>query len=101
MSFKAFRVVVVTVLGLFTLVPFYVMVTTALKPLGDVQGDFHWWPSHVTFKPFVDIWTTVPLARYFENSLIVCVLSTVFSVIIAIFAAYAISRFRFHGRSTF
>jgi len=100
-SFRIFRWVIVVFLAVFTAVPFYVMVTTALKPLGDVQGDFRWWPSHVTFKPFVDIWTTVPLARYFENSLIVCVLSTVFSVIIAIFAAYAISRFRFHGRSTF
>jgi multiple sugar transport system permease protein len=100
-SFRIFRWVVVGFLTIFTAVPFYVMVTTALKPLGDVQGDFRWWPSNVTFKPFIDIWTTVPLARYFMNSLIVCVLSTVFSVILAIFAAYAISRFRFHGRSAF
>jgi multiple sugar transport system permease protein len=89
------------VLAVFTLVPFYVMVSSSLKPLGDVQGDFQWWPSHLTFRPYVDIWTTIPLARYFANSLIVCVTSTVFSVIIAIFAAYAVSRHRFHGRSVF
>src|SRR3954447_23068497 len=77
------------------------MLTTAVKPLGDVQGDFTWWPTHATLRPFVDIWSTVPLARYFTNSLIVCVLSTVFSVVIAIFAAYAVSRHRFHGRSAF
>jgi multiple sugar transport system permease protein len=100
-SFRIFRYVTVAVLSIFTLVPFYVMITSALKPLGDVQGDFQWWPSHLTFRPFIDIWTTVPLARYFTNSLIVCVLSTVFSVIIAIFAAYAVSRYRFHGRSVF
>jgi multiple sugar transport system permease protein len=100
-SFKAFRVVVVVVLGLFTLVPLYVMLTSALKPLGDVQGDFHWWPTHVTFSPFVDIWHTVPLARYFLNSVIVCVIATVFSVVIAIFAAYAVSRYLFPGRRIF
>jgi multiple sugar transport system permease protein len=100
-SFRIFRYVVVTVLGIFTVVPFYVMVTTAVKPLGDVQGEFHWWPTHMTLRPFIDIWSTVPLARYFLNSLLVCVLSTVFSVIIAIFAAYAVSRYRFRGRSAF
>ena len=100
-SFRVFRVVVVAVLGLFTFVPLYVMVTSALKPLGDVQGDFRWWPTHPTLRPFVDIWSTVPLARYFVNSLIVCVVSTAFSVLIAIFAAYAVSRYRFVGRRVF
>jgi multiple sugar transport system permease protein len=100
-SFRAFRVVVVVGLGLFTFVPLYVMVTSALKPLGDVQGDFRWWPTHPTLRPFVDIWSTVPLARYFVNSLIVCVVSTAFSVLIAIFAAYAVSRYRFVGRRVF
>jgi len=100
-SFRVFRWVVVTVLAVFTIVPFYVMVTTAVKPLGEVQGDFHWWPSHATLRPFVDIWSTIPLARYFANSLVVCVLSTMFSVFIAIFAAYAVSRHRFRGRGVF
>ena len=100
-SFRIFRWVVVTVLTVFTAVPFYVMLTSAIKPLGDVQGEFRWWPSHPTLRPFVDIWTTVPLARYFLNSLLVCVLSTVFSVVIAIFAAYAVSRYRFRGRRVF
>jgi multiple sugar transport system permease protein len=100
-SFRIFRYIVVTVLVIFTAVPFYVMITSAVKPLGDVQGDFRWWPSHATLRPFVDIWSTVPLAKYFFNSLFVCVIATLFSVIIAIFAAYAISRHRFRGRTTF
>jgi multiple sugar transport system permease protein len=96
-----FRVVVVVVLGLFTLVPLYVMVTSSLKPLGDVQGDFTWWPAHPTISPFIDMWSTVPLGRYFMNSLVVSLVSTAFSVLIAIFAAYAVSRYRFFGRRTF
>jgi multiple sugar transport system permease protein len=100
-SFRIFRVVVVVVLGLFTLIPLYVMLTSSIKPLGDVQGDFTWWPAHPTLSPFVDMWSTVPLAKYFVNSLVVSVVATAFSVLIAIFAAYAVSRYRFFGRRTF
>ncbi|MDP9842318.1 carbohydrate ABC transporter permease [Streptosporangium lutulentum] len=88
-------------LGLFTLTPIYVMVTSAIKPLSDVQGDFHWIPTTISLRPFVDIWQTIPLARYFGNSLIVASIASVASVTVAIFAAYAISRFRFPGRRIF
>lgn len=100
-SFRAFRWVTIVILGLFTAIPLYVMVSSALKPLGEVQGTFHWWPSAPTLSPFLDIWKTVPLGRYFANSLVVCSISTVFSVLVAIFAAYAISRYRFFGRRVF
>ncbi|MEV7808130.1 carbohydrate ABC transporter permease [Microbispora sp. NPDC088329] len=88
-------------LGLFTLTPLYVMLTSAIKPLRDVQGDFHWIPTTITLRPFADMWRTVPLARYFANSLIVASVAALVSVLIAIFAAYAISRFRFPGRRIF
>lgn len=98
---KIFRVVVLTVLSVFTAIPVYVMITSAVKPLGDVQGAFSWWPSTITFQPFIDMWTTVPLANYFLNSVIVASTATILSVIIAIFAAFAVSRYRFRGRSAF
>lgn len=100
-SFRIVRWVVLVPLTIFTVVPLYVMITSALKPLKDVQGAFQWWPEHLTFQPFIDIWTTVPLAHYFLNSLIVSVSATIFSVIIAIFASYALSRYTFRGRGAF
>jgi multiple sugar transport system permease protein len=95
------RRIVLSLLALFTLAPIYVMVTSALKPLRDVQGEFRWWPSTFSLRPFVDIWHTVPLAQYFTNSLIVSGAATVCSVTVAIFAAYAVSRYRFRGRRLF
>jgi multiple sugar transport system permease protein len=95
------RAVVLTLLALFTLLPVYVMVTSSLKPLQDVQSLFRWIPSRVTVRPFVDIWHTVPLAHYFWNSLVVSSAATACSVVIAIFAAYAVSRYRFAGRRPF
>ncbi|HET8879994.1 MAG TPA: carbohydrate ABC transporter permease [Arthrobacter sp.] len=98
---KVFRLIVVALLTVFTVVPVYVMITSAMKPLSDVQGEFTWWPTAVTFAPFIDMWKTVPLASYFVNSVIVAGAATILSLIIAVFAAYAISRYRFLGRSVF
>jgi multiple sugar transport system permease protein len=100
-SFKVIRVVGLTLLTLFTLAPLYVMIVSGLKPLSDVQGAFSWIPSHVTVQPFVDIWHTIPLARYFTNSVIVSLSAAAFSVLIAIFASYAVSRWDFRGKRLF
>lgn len=100
-GFRVFRALTVTVLGVFSVVPLYIMVSTSVKPLADVANDFTWLPSTITFRPYVDMWTTVPLAHYFVNSLVVSTVSTGLSVIIAVFAGYAVSRFRFPGRSLF
>jgi multiple sugar transport system permease protein len=98
---KSFKIITLIVLTLFTVVPLYVMITTAIKPLGDVQDNFTWIPTTITFQPFIDMWSTVPLGRYFINSLVVCTVATVFSLIIATFAAYGVSRWNFKGKSTF
>ena len=86
---------------LLTLFPLYVIVTSSLKPLQDVQAAFHWIPSRITFSPYGDIWHTVPLGRYFLNSVIISGAATIVSIVIATLAAYSISRFRFAGRSAF
>ena len=89
------------ILSFVTIFPLYTVVVSSLKPLGDVRGEFHWIPTTLTLQPYVDIWKTIPLAHYFVNSLIVAVSATVCSVTLAIFAAYAISRYLFRGRTLF
>ncbi|MFB9165214.1 carbohydrate ABC transporter permease [Arthrobacter psychrochitiniphilus] len=98
---KVFRVITITALSIFTIIPIYVMVISGLKPLKDVQGAFTWWPETLTIQPYIDMWKTVPLANYFMNSVIVSVAATLLSLVIAIFAAYAVSRYTFRGRSLF
>jgi multiple sugar transport system permease protein len=100
-SFVWTRRIVLTLLTVFTLTPVYVMLSSSLKPLQDVQGVFHWIPSGLTVRPYIDIWHTIPLASYFLNSVIVSVTATVCSVVVAVFAAYAVSRYRFPGRRLF
>ncbi|MFC7303123.1 carbohydrate ABC transporter permease [Streptomyces monticola] len=100
-SFVWTRRIVLTLLAAFALLPVYVMLSTSLKPLEDVSGRFRWLPSELTLRPYIDIWDTVPLARYFLNSLIVAGAATVCSVVVAVFAAYAVSRYRFRGKRVF
>ncbi len=100
-SFLWTRRVFLTLLTGFVLLPVYVMVSSSLKPLEDVTGAFRWLPTGLTIRPYIDIWSTVPLAKYFVNSLIVAGVATVCSVVIAVFAAYAVSRYEFRGKRIF
>ncbi|QIP88308.1 carbohydrate ABC transporter permease [Streptomyces sp. Tu 2975] len=100
-SFVWSRRIFLTLLTGFVLLPVYVMVSSSLKPLEDVSSEFRWMPSGLTIRPYFDIWETVPLAKYFVNSLVVAGAATVCSVVIAIFAAYAVSRYRFRGKRLF
>ncbi|MFB4426914.1 carbohydrate ABC transporter permease [Streptomyces sp. QL37] len=100
-SFLWARRVFLTLLTVFVVLPVFVMITSSLKPLEDVTGKFQWIPSGLTVSPYFDIWDTVPLADYFMNSLIVAGAATVCSVVIAVFAAYAVSRYNFRGKRVF
>ena len=99
--FRWTRRVGLTLLAAFALLPVYVMMSSSLKSLADVQGTFAWFPAHLTAQPFVDMWHTIPLGRYFVNSLVVSTVASVGSVAIALLAAYSISRYRFVGRRPF
>ncbi|MBD8585070.1 carbohydrate ABC transporter permease [Frigoribacterium sp. ACAM 257] len=100
-GFKIFRFFGLAFLSLVVIVPLYVVLTTSIKPLADVQGLFTWIPSRVTLEPYVQIWQTVPLASYFKNSLIVTISATILSVAMAVLAAYALARLRFKGQRSF
>ncbi|MGP5608340.1 carbohydrate ABC transporter permease [Arthrobacter rhombi] len=100
-GFRILRTFGLLGLSAIVILPLYVVLITSVKRLEDVRGLFTWWPSTITLQPYLDIWTTVPLADYFVNSLIVTVSATFFSVVLAIMAAYAISRFEFKGARTF
>ncbi|MGW1048484.1 carbohydrate ABC transporter permease [Streptomyces sp. NPDC001118] len=79
--------------------PVYWMFATAFKPTNDIISESPvWFPTSVTlghFKKAIDadhFWTLV------ANSVTVTVLSVVFSLVIALFAAFALARMRFKGR---
>ncbi|QUX28700.1 carbohydrate ABC transporter permease [Nocardiopsis akebiae] len=100
-GFRWFRRIVLTFLTVFTVLPLYVLVVTSVKPLENVRGMFTWLPDRVTLQPYADMWTTIPLARYLTNSLIVTTTATALALVVAVLAAYPLSRLRFRGRRLF
>ncbi|MGW0878272.1 carbohydrate ABC transporter permease [Streptomyces sp. NPDC002671] len=82
--------------------PVYWMFATAFKPTGDIISENPvWFPTDVTlshFKKAVDadhFWTLV------ANSVTVTACSVLLSLVIALFAAFALARLRFKGRRGF
>jgi multiple sugar transport system permease protein len=93
-----------TLMLLFTALPMIWMLLTSIKSgFAALQFPPQWWPNEPTlasYKKLLDPTNSVgqDFLRFFWNSLFVSTLSTVLSVIVAVPAAYAFSRFDFPGR---
>ncbi|MFG2945331.1 carbohydrate ABC transporter permease [Streptomyces adustus] len=82
--------------------PVYWMFATAFKPTGDIIAeDPVWFPTDVTFEHFQKATGVDHFWTYVGNSLVVTVLAVVFSLVIALVAAFALARMRFRGRRGF
>lgn len=53
------------------------------------------------FNNYIDMWKNINFFHYFKNSIIVCSITTVIALTIAIFAGYALARFKFPGANLF
>ncbi|MBP0583324.1 carbohydrate ABC transporter permease [Labrys sp. LIt4] len=84
---------ILALLCLFCLFPFVWMVDTALKPASEVMSNE---PSLLIAAPTLDNFARVlfesDFLTYFRNSLIVAVCATLLTLIVSVFASYALSR---------
>lgn len=76
----------------------WILLTSLKTEVELVQKPITWWPHALTFNNYVQAFTDQPLLRYFANSLIVAVGSTLLSLLVAAFAAYAIARLNLRYR---
>jgi len=83
-----------------TLFPFAVMGLTAIRPQDELFTR-EWFPSRIAWGNFVEMWQTTGFGRALANSLYVSVTATLLALLVTIPAGYALSRFRFVGRSSF
>jgi len=99
---RTFYDVVALLIFAVMLFPIYWMVSTALKPGKEILSLTPvWFPSHVTFDNFR---TAVNVPFFWNdvaNSLIVVLTVVAISIVLAFFAAVAVARFGFRGRTAF
>ncbi|MEU7277899.1 carbohydrate ABC transporter permease [Streptomyces sp. NPDC045431] len=82
---------------LFTLVPFYWMLLFAVRPAGSTS--LLPWP--MTFDHFEKVWTERSFGVFFENSMIVGLVTLVTTTLVALSGGYALARFDFRVKNGF
>ncbi|MEU7694515.1 carbohydrate ABC transporter permease [Microbispora hainanensis] len=89
-------------LGLVILVPLfplYWMVISALKGPEELQkAPPTWFPSHVTFSAFGEVFQAVPFGSAFANSVLIAGVSTLSVLVTSVMAGFVFAKYRFRGR---
>ncbi|HZU00920.1 MAG TPA: carbohydrate ABC transporter permease, partial [Ktedonobacteraceae bacterium] len=91
------RAVAIAVLAVLVLIPIVYALLLSVTPDAQI-GSENLIPSTWAFDNYVQMWSTVSLARGLSNSLIISGVASVIAVVLAVGAAYIITRFTFRGR---
>ena len=95
-----FLTVPLTAFLLFTLAPFYWILITALKTSTEVFAKpLTYWPRQLTFDNFTNLFGNLHFEQFFLNSFLVSVSVTVLVSVMALIGGYAMSRYKFKGKT--
>ena len=89
--------IIMVVYLIFLLLPIYWLVNMSLKTNTEILGTFSLWPQDFTLANYGVILTDPSWYNGYINSMIYVVMNTVISIVVALPAAYAFSRYRFLG----
>ncbi len=79
------------------LMPIYWMLNMSLRTNADILGYFSLYPKDITFVNYIKIFTDASWYSGYINSIIYVSMNMVISLVVALPAAYAFSRYRFLG----
>jgi sn-glycerol 3-phosphate transport system permease protein len=92
------RVALVVVAALW-LGPYAWMTLTSLKTLPEiVRAPAYPLPSSLQFGAYREVFATVPVGRYFLNTIVMAVAIALLQITLALPAGYALAKLRFAGR---
>ena len=78
-------------------IPIYWMINTSLKTDNEILKGLTFFPKDLTFKNYIEIFTSSLWRNSFLNSIIYVCMNVIISLVAAIPAAYAFSRWKFRG----
>jgi multiple sugar transport system permease protein len=95
----AIRITGVILLLMLAGFPFYWMFVTSLTPSSELFASRpQFWPTWSEVGVYREAFQKIPVATWLLNSLIVAAGTTILSISLALFPAYALSRFKFSGK---
>ena len=83
------------------LFPFYWMILTSVKSFAAYNSEYipRFWTPNPTMENYASAFTTVPLGRYFFNTLVFTVATTGLMMLVIVPAAFAFARLEFKGKN--
>lgn len=90
-----------TIWALLVLFPFYWMLLSSVKSYSAYNGEYipKFFTLQPTFENYIDAFTKVPLGRYFTNTILFTVVTTVLMLAVIVLAAFAFARLDFPGKN--
>jgi multiple sugar transport system permease protein len=90
--------VLIALLLLFEIFPFYFIFVTAFKTTLQIQQiQSMFWPAPWSIEHFTFLFTQLPFARWYANTILVAAVSTLVSMFAASLGAYALARLKWKG----
>ena len=98
---RALIYVFLVIWAVIVLFPFYWMVLTSVKSFASYNSEYipRFIPTEPTLQNYADAFTTVPLGRYFLNTLIFTLATTGLMMLVIVPAAFAFARLEFRGKN--
>lgn len=96
--FKFFIYFVLIILAIMVIVPVAWVFMASIKENSEFYGNPWTLPAGFYWQNFVDAWNAAKMGEYMLNSAIVTGLSLLILLVVALPAAYCLSRFEFRGR---
>ncbi|MDQ3879874.1 MAG: carbohydrate ABC transporter permease [Chloroflexota bacterium] len=93
--------VVLLVLAAFSIAPLLWAITSAFKPDAEILSSFTVIPTHPTLDNFRTVLAETSFPRWFWNSLLVSVSTTLLAIAVGTLGGYAMSRWNFYGRGLY
>ncbi|MBO4848533.1 MAG: carbohydrate ABC transporter permease [Clostridia bacterium] len=93
--------ILLTVWALMVLFPFYWMVLSSIKSYSSYNSEYipKFIAEYPTLQNYVDAFTTVPLGRYFTNTIVFTLVTTAVMLVVTVLAAFAFARLEFRGKN--
>lgn len=93
---------ILVLIALSMLVPFFAMVNLSFTQNSEI---FSYppsilpknWPGSWTFQNYLNVFSSIPITKYFLNSLFVAIITTIGQVLLSAFAGYGFAKLRFKG----
>lgn len=91
--------IIILLILFYTLFPFYWAINSSLKTENEIIGPATYFPQNLTLVNYQSVFSNDQFVRSLANSALVAGSTTVLALVVGSFAAYALGRLQFRGRT--